>query len=558
MANQLKMALIDTIVSLRERRWSQRRIARELGIDRGTVARYLLQAQQLSKPANAPIGSESGPENSKPANAPIGSEPGPDYSKPANAPIGSESGSDHSKPANAPTGSAANATSASEAPGRGRPSDCEPWRAVILAKLELGLSAQRIYQDLVTEHGFTSKYPSVRRFVRRLHPAQAWPFRRLEGPAGEEAQVDFGSGAPIVMAQGRRRRTHVLRIVLSHSRKAYSEAVYRQTTEDFIRCVENAFWHFGGAPRRLVLDNLRAAVTKADWFDPEVNPKVQALAQHYGVALWPTRPYLPRHKGKVERGVDYVQENGLKGRTFASLEEQNRFLLHWEQTVADTRLHGTTRQQVAKVFAEVERAALRPLPIERFPFFHEGRRSVHRDGHVEVDKAYYSVPPEHMGRRVWVRWDARLVRILNDRMEPIAVHVKREPGRFSTQDEHIASAKISGVERGAAWLLGQVRGLGTQSTRWAEALIATRGVEAVRVLQGLLSLAKRHPGDQIEQACAVAHSYGSYRLKTIRTLLERQAPKQEQFAFMDEHPLIRSLLDYTQFVHDAFQKEVSS
>src|SRR5205807_1644755 len=118
----------------------------------------------------------------------------------------------------------------------------------------------------------------------------------------------------------------------------------------------------------------------------------------------PTRPYTPRHKGKVERGVDYVQENALKGRRFTSLEEQNRFLREWEQTVADTRIHGTTRQQVGRLFREVERAALGRLPADRFPCFREGRRKVQRDGHVEVDKAYYSVPPEYLGRPVWVRW----------------------------------------------------------------------------------------------------------------------------------------------------------
>jgi transposase len=525
MANHLKMAIIDTILSLRQRGWSRRRIARELGIHRETVGRYLSQANAESKPAKAPLGSAQA-ETGLPA---------------ALVPVASEAG----------------VVPAPEPAVRGRPSDCEPWRAVILAKLELGLSAQRIYQDLLTEHSFTSKYPSVRRFVRRLSQLQAWPFRRLECPAGEEAQVDFGSGAPLVSPEGRRRRTHVFRIVLSHSRKAYSEAVSRQTTDDFIRCLENAFWHFGGVPQRLVLDNLRAAVTKADWFDPELNPRMRAFAQHYGLALWPTRPYLPRHKGKVERGVDYVQENGLKGRTFSSLEDQNRFLLHWEQTVADTRLHGTTRQQVAKVFAEVERPALQPLPRERFPFFHEAQRTVHRDGHIEVDKAYYSVPPEYLGRRLWVRWDARLVRVCNDRMESVAVHVKHEPGRFSTQPQHIVNEKISGVERGAAWLLAQVRRLGPQSSAWAEALLHTRGVEGIRVLQGLLSLAKRHPADQIEGACASAHSYQSYRLKTIRTLIGRQALKQGQFAFLEEHPIIRPLSEYTQFVHVSFQKEVS-
>ena len=134
-----------------------------------------------------------------------------------------------------------------------------------------------------------------------------------------------------------------------------------------------------------MIDNLRAAVTKADWYEPELHPKLRSFCEHYGVVILPTRPYMPRHKGKIESGVKYVKRNALKARQFASLEEENEFLLRWETTVADTRIHGTTKQQVGKLFESVERAALSPLPLERFPFFHERQRTVHRDGHVQVD-----------------------------------------------------------------------------------------------------------------------------------------------------------------------------
>jgi transposase len=523
MANQLKMADIDTILTLHRRDWSIRRIASVLGIHRDTVARHLRQANQAGAPTGSPEGQlGQAPTGSAEAPPPAGSDPGV-----------------------APQSNL-------------QPSQCEPFRTIILAKLEQGLSAQRIYQDLIADHDFAGKYPSVRRFVRRLGADTVFPFRRMECAPGEEAQVDFGTGAPIVLPDGRRRRSHVFRIVLSHSRKAYSEAVYRQTTESFLLCLENAFAHFGGVPRTLVPDNLKAAVLQPDWYDPELNPKLRSFAEHYGLAILPTRPATPRHKGKVEKGVDYVQDNALKGHSFPSLEEQNRHLLTWETTVADTRIHGTTRQQVGKHFAAVERPALLPLPRERFPFFHEGRRVVHRDGHVEIGRAYYSVPPEYLGRRLWVRWDGRLVRIFTERMEPIAVHVQHEPGRFSTQPQHLAAEKISSVERGAAWLLGQVRRLGPQCTRWAEAVIAVRGVEGIRVLQGLLSLARRHPVAAIERACGIAGSSGCHRLRTVRALIDRQVPTQEQFAFMHEHPLIRPLAEYTQFVHTTFQKEGSS
>jgi transposase len=544
MANRLKMALAESIQSLYQRGWSQRRIARELNVDRETVAKHLRARHELSKPATAPIGSPAEGDESRPAIAPIGSPAGGDESKPATAPVGSDGRFDSpleivDSPPSAPK----------------QPSGCEPWRSTIEAKVKLGLSAQRIYQDLTTEHGFQGSYFSVRRFVRRLRDRRDLPVRRFESEPGEEAQVDFGTGAPLLGPDGKRRKTHVFRIVLSHSRKAYSEAVTRQTTDNFIRCIENALYHFGGAPRHLVLDNLRAAVKKADWFEPELNPIVRSFAAHYGTVFLPARPYRPTYKGKVERGVGYVQDNALKGRTFDSLEGQNQFLLDWEHTVADTRLHGTTRHQVGKLFVEAERPALLALPAGRFPSFHEGRRTVHRDGHIEVDKAYYSIAPEYLAREVWVRWDARMVRVFNDRMELISSYPKREPGRFSTDPRHIVSQKISGVERGAGWLLSRVRLIGPQSVCWAEATISARGVEGVRVIQGLLSLTRRHGAAAIERACETAHGYGAFHLRTIRALIDRQAANQEQFTFVENHPIIRQLSDYQQFVHDAFQKE---
>ncbi|HEV3078839.1 MAG TPA: IS21 family transposase [Gemmataceae bacterium] len=560
MANQLKMAHIDSIRALRQRNWSIRRIAKELGLHRDTVARHVQLLGHPPKPARAPLGSDDAltiGSESKQATPEGGAQPAKQATQEggasrakqatlAEAPFGSD-GPSACPPPEPPPEPPPNRSAQQQA------SLCEPWRQVIVDNLNAGLTAQRIYQDLVNAHGFRGKYHSVRRFVRRLGQQQPLPFRRLECAAGEEAQVDFGSGIPIRGPDGRRRRTHVFRIVLSHSRKGYSEVVYRQTTEEFLRCLENAFAHFGGVPKVLVLDNLKAAVEKADWYDPELNPKLRSFADHYGLAILPTRPRTPRHKGKIESGIGYVKSNALRGHVFASLEEQNQHLLTWETTVADLRIHGTIRQQVGQVFTTVERPALLPLPVERFPFFHEGQRQVHRDGHVEVAKAYYTVPPEYLSRTVWVRWDVRLVRIFNTRFEQIAVHLRREPGRFSTQPEHIAAGKISGVERGTVWLLSQVERVGPQTRRWAEGMIGARGIEGVRVLQGLLSLAKQHPRAALEKACELAASHGSYRLRTLRALLKREGPKQEQFAFMAEHPIIRSLADYGQLVQDAFR-----
>jgi len=503
MANQLKMAQVHAIQVLRDQGWSQRQIALELGIHRDTVARYLRLARE-GPPAEAP-GSPA-----KPAKVITGSD-GPNQPNP---------------PAGCSDLAVATQVITGETTSRSR---CAPFREIILGKLAQGLSAQRIWQDLRDEHGFADGYQSVQRFVRHLQKARPLPFRRMECEPGQQAQVDFGSGARVVIpddqplppgVKTRRRTTHVFRIVLSHSRKAYSEVVYRQTAEQFLRCLENAFWHFGGVPRMLIIDNLKAAVTRADWFDPELTPKIQSFCEHYGTLILPTKPRTPRHKGKVERIVGYVQDNALKGRTFASLADQNRHLAEWERTVADTRIHGTTQKQVKKCFEDVERPALLPLPVNRFPSFQEGRRKVNRDGHVEVDKAYYSVPPEYLGREVWARWDSHVVRIFNGRFEQIAFHARHTPGQFSTQDRHIDSRKRSGIERGAVYHLNKASLIGPQTGRWAEQMIQSRGIEGIRVLMGLIHLSKRHPADAIERACETALGHGAYRLRTIRELIK--------------------------------------
>jgi transposase len=492
--NLLNVSLQHSILTLAANGWSQRRIARELGIHRETVARHVRLAG--------------------------------------------------SKPAIPLTGYLAPALVA------GRQSLCVPWQEVIELAVQAGLSAQRIYQDLVGGHGFGGGYHSVQRFVRQLRQTQPIPFVRMEVEPGIEAQVDFGLGA-WVLVEGKRKRPHLFRMVLSHSRKAYSEVVWRQTTESFIRCLENAFRYFGGVPKTLVIDNLRAAVTRADWYDPELNAKVAEFCRHYGTVMLPTRPAMPHHKGKIEAGVKFAQNNALKGRSFASLAGQNLFLAEWESSVADTRIHGTTRQQVGKVFNAVERPQLSPLPASLFPVFEEAPRRVHRDGYIELQRAYYSVPPEYVGRQVWARWESRLIRVFNQRREVIAVHALAEPGKFVTDPNHLHSPHRRVIEHGLDYLLDRARLIGAHTGSWAEGMIQQRGPIGVRVLHGLLSLAQKHPVKALEGAAQKALHHGAWRLRDLRTLLEQAGPA-PQLDFLETHPLIRSLDAYQHCVPDCF------
>jgi len=229
----------------------------------------------------------------------------------------------------------------------------------------------------------------------------------------------------------------------------------------------------------------------------------------------------------------------------------------WEERIADTRLHGTTKQQVRQRFEELERPALLSLPVERFPFFHEKRRSVHRDGHIEVAKAYYSTPPEFVGRDVWVRWDSRLVRIFNDRWEQIAMHVRTEPGKFQTDQKHIPTKRMSCIERGANALLKELAVVGNSVKDWSEAMLQARGVEGIRVLQGLKALASKYDATMLNAACETAMTHGALRLRTIRTLLKRKSEvqQQKQFDFLEEHPVIRPLSDYSLESLSQFRKD---
>lgn len=494
--NQLSVSLQHSIAMLAAKGWSSRKIARELDVDRETVRRY---------------------------------RPRPD-SKPAIPPAGSAELSDP-KPAILPAGSKG-----------GRPSQCEPFSAAIEVAVLAGLSAQRIYQDLIADHQFVGSYDAVKRFVRRLSQRTEPPFRRMECAPGQELQVDFGLGA-WVLVEGKRRRPHLFRAVLAHSRKAYSEVVWRQTSESFLRCLENAFRYFGGVPATVVIDNLKAGVLQADWYDPELNPKLEEFARHYGTVLLPTKPAMPRHKGKVESAVKYAQNNALKGRSFESLTAQNSFLSDWEKNVADTRIHGTTRRQVGKIFEAVERCALQSLPSGLFPVFEEALRTVHRDGHVEFKKAYYSAPPEYVGRQLWVRQETRLLRLYNSRREQVALHALAEPGKFTTDPAHLHSRKRHIIERGADYLLDRCRMIGPLTGTWAEAMHQTRGPQSLRVMQGLLQLAEKHPTAQLEKAARVATHHGTWRLRDLKRLLALPG-NVVQMDFLESHPLIRSLEAY--------------
>jgi transposase len=505
------------VLALLELGWSYRRIEAETGVRRETVSRYDVARQ--GNAAKTFPGSDAAPaaETLDPGSA--------EAANAATAFPGSPPNAAKPFPGSAPRARFAAA----------------PYRSTILEKLAEGLTVQRVWQDLGDEFGYGGSYESVKRYVRTVAPT-----RRAVGvfhcAPGAEGQVDFFRGAPTLDAQtGEWRRPWVFRLTLGHSRHGYEEAVWDQTLETFLRLHERAFRDLGGVPAVIRHDNLKAAVVRACFFDPDSNDVYLAFATHWGFTPLPTQPRNPKENGKQERSGGYVKSNALQGRRFDSLAEQNAFLRHWNQTVARLRIHGTTRRQVWTHFVEAERGALQPLASDAFPFFLSGERTVHTDGHVEVGSAFYPAPLALLGQQVRVRWDTHLVRIFHAETL-VAVHARVAPGVFAPRpgEAEASTRQQAYVDR----LVGRCRRVGSALEEWAEAALAARGVRAIRLIQGVLGLTRQHPRERVLAAVTEAHARQHFRYHTIRQLVERTPPRPAP-TLATADPAIRPMTQYT-------------
>jgi hypothetical protein len=248
--------------------------------------------------------------------------------------------------------------------------------------------------------------------------------------------------------------------------------------------------------------------------------------------------------GKQERSGGYVKDNALKGRRFDSLEAHNAFLRHWNRTIARLRIHGTTRRQVWTHFVDVEQPALRPLAAEAFPLFKCGERTVHPDGHVEVDGAYYPVPPSLLGEDVRVQWDAHLVRVFH-RDALVIVHARVPAGQYAPMPGQRSPETTTRQHAFIAQLLGRCARVGAPLHQWADAALAERGVRAIRLIQGVLGLTRTHPREAVLRAATTALTHRVFRYKDLARLTIQSVPAQACLPLTSDDPSIRPLTDYT-------------
>src|SRR2546422_999619 len=522
MSNVLNESKKQQVIALGRLGWPLRRIEQETGVRRETVGAYLKAAGIAVRPA----GGWGRRAPAKAANEVI-TDTGD--SKPANEVITDFGGGFPLSP---------------DLPRTSSASTCEPYRDAIELGLSRGRNAMAIWQDLVSG-GYDGGYQTVQRFVGKLRGHQ-----QPEGSgiiitaAGEECQVDYGTGPMVRDPQtGKYRRTRLFVLTLGYSRKSVRLLIFHSSSRTWADLHEKAFRRLGGSVRIVVLDNLREGVLTPDIYDPTLNPLYCDLLAHYGAVAMPCRVRDPDRKGKVESGVGHAQRTPLKGLRFESLDEAQAYLDHWEERWADTRIHGTTKRQVAAMFAE-EKPCLLPLPVEPFRYYQYGERIVHLDGCVEVEAAYYGAQPGWIGRMVRVQWDELFVRLLDPKTgQLLREHVRQKRGWYRIKPEDHSKRTPLRTSQ-LLWRAGRA---GTHIGTLCEAIHRQQGEVGVRRILGVLSLAKKYGAAAVDEACATALDMGVQEYRFVRRYLERcpQAP----LSLQQVDPLIRELVQYRDFIN---------
>ena len=543
MANVLNDHKRQQVLALGRLGWPLRRIEEATGVRRETASAYLKAAgigvrpprgwgrQPPSNPANEAItdSGEGGPSNPaiQVSTGPVAdcspAEPGDAWPPP---------------PRRSPCASA-----------------CEPYREWITLAVGRGRDAFAIYRDLVDDHGFTASYSSMRRFVRRLRGEQAVNSEGhpvIETAPGEEAQVDYGGDGPMVRhaESGKYRRMRLFVLTLGYSRKSVRLLTWRSSSEVWARLHEQSFRRLGGSVHTVVLDNLKEGVLTPDVYDATINPLYRDLLAHYGVVALPCRPHHPDRKGKVERGVDHAQR-ALRGLRFEHPDAAQAYLDRWEERWADTRIHGTTKRQVATMFAE-EKPHLQTLPLEPFRFYRFGSRTVHLDGAVEVDQAYYHAPPGWIGRELHVQWDSLHVRLLDPKTRTLLrEYVRQKPGGRRQRDED-RSARTPPTTLA---LLARAARAGESIDLVCHKIYQHDGEAGVRRILGVLALVKKHGPEATHEACTAALELGVPTYRFVQRFLVRRAPAPPTAALKQIDPLIRQLTLYRDAIERLGQTE---
>jgi transposase len=407
-------------------------------------------------------------------------------------------------------------------------STVEPWREAIDGLRQRGAGPTAIHDWLrLHEPGYAGTVSAVRRLCRRLSsqdgPDPTEVAIRVETDPGEVAQVDFANaGLRYDPATKVLRRSFLFVMTLGFSRHMFTDLVFDQKIETWIRLHVAAFEFLGGVPRVLVPDNLKAAVVRAAFGvsqDAQLNRSYRELARHYGFQIDPTPPRAPQKKGKVERSVSYVRSSFLATHESIDMETDRRELRRWLLQVAGMRRHGTTGRRPLELFEEQERQALLPLPATRFEMVVWKQAKVHRDTHVQVEGAFYSVPWRYMGQAVWVRAQRERITILAGD-EVVATHPRLGRGQRGTVDAHLPDHRGDLRHRARAHWIGRATVLGEDVALLAQEIFEQDDVlSQLRKVQAVVRLLEGYPRERAVRAARRARRFGCLDYRGIKRIL---------------------------------------
>ena len=395
-----------------------------------------------------------------------------------------------------------------------------PYRDLVLDLHARGVEGTAIWQRL-GERGYAGSLSSVYRFLHQCCPPAPDVTVRVERAPGAEAQVDFGyAGYLLDEATGARRRAWAFVMTLAYSRHQYVEFVWDQALPTWITLHRHAFAFFGGVPRRVVLDNLKAGVARACFDDPRIQATYRECAEHYGFLLAPCAPRTPEHKGKVEQGVHYVKRNFLGGRIPTTLARANAEVRVWCETTAGLRRHGTTKDAPLERFAAAERAQLRPLPPTPYDLAVWKEVTLHRDCHIVFEQAFYSAPFRLVGQRLRVRGGSREVRLYTTDYQLVATHARApHPGARQTHPDHLPAEKLPQLLWGRELCGAMAAEIGPAATALVRQLLAEPVVDRHSRVVRILRLRESVGDTRLDAACARALRYDDLTYATIKRIL---------------------------------------
>jgi transposase len=394
----------------------------------------------------------------------------------------------------------------------------------ITEQLRARVRMSTIHQRLRDEQGLGASIASFRRYVAANVPEEArraevrvWSPRLAE--AGEQAQIDYGQlGRWLDPVSGKLRTVHAFVMVLACSRHVFVRPVLKMDQRAWTECHVAAFEFFGGAPARLVPDNLKTGVDKPDLYDPKINRSYAELAAHYGCLVDPARALKPRDKARVERPMPYVRDSFWRGREFGSLPQMQGEAVRWCLEVAGRRacrpLDGAAP---AAVFEAVEKEALRPLPGEPFVLATWATAKIGPDIHAQVERVLYSVPWQHIGKTADVRLTGTMAQFfIGGKL--VKTHPRKIRGKQTDYADY-PPEKIAFHMRTPAWCRKQARSIGPACEQVIGELLADNALYRLRAAQGIIGLADKHDPGRLEAACARAAAAGDPSYRTVKGIL---------------------------------------